>query len=357
MAILGVRVTMNFTRRQFLAISAIAGLGLIGSYLFSFSGKKKDSITSPIDTKDVNIIKGSSEVYIIQTTDREEGVRMLLREFDDIDFMDKSISLKANFNSADPPPASTHLKTLETIVKYLKETGAEELTLAERSGMGKTGSVLESMEVNELGERLGFNIISLDNLEVDGWKKIEADWLSWKDGFYIANVFREADRVVQICCLKTHRYGGHFTMSLKNSVGLVASRVPPDGHDYMRELHSSSHQREMIAEINKFYDVDLIVMDAIEAFVSGGPDTGKLVYPRLLLASRDRVALDAVGVAILRSYGSTREIMEGKIFDLAQIHRAASIGVGVSSAEDIVLVPLNDGAIKKTEELREILLN
>ena len=54
---------------------------------------------------------------------------------------------------------------------------------------------------------------------------------------------RTAGGVVQTCCLKTHRYGGHFTLSLKNSVGLVAKRVPGDAYDFMRELHNSPHQR------------------------------------------------------------------------------------------------------------------
>jgi len=36
--------------------------------------------------------------------------------------------------------------------------------------------------------------------------------------------FLEAEKVVQTCCLKTHRFGGHFTLSLKNSVGLVAKK-------------------------------------------------------------------------------------------------------------------------------------
>jgi uncharacterized protein (DUF362 family) len=348
---------MKLTRRQFLAISAIAGLGVIGGYLYSFSGKNGKSISPSNDKKDEDSMIGSSEVYVVQTSDRAEGVRMLSREFDDVDFRNKSVALKANFNSADPPPASTHLETLGAIVEYLKEEGAVELTLAERSGMGKTEPVLESMGVNELGNRLGFNVINLDEMEIEGWEWIEADWLSWRDGFYIAKVFREADRVVQTCCLKTHRYGGHFTMSLKNSVGLVASNVPGDTHDYMRELHRSSLQRDMIAEINRFYNVDLIVMDAVEAFVTGGPDTGELVHPGLMLASRDRVALDAVGVAILRSYGSTQDVMMGKVFELDQIRRAAEIDVGVSSVEGITLVPLNDGAIGKMEEIKEILMN
>jgi len=41
--------------------------------------------------------------------------------------------------------------------------------------------------------------------------------------------------------------------------------------------------RLMIAEINKFYRTDLIVMDATEGFTTGGPDKGKLI-PRGLLS-------------------------------------------------------------------------
>ena len=343
---------MKISRRQFLAASAIAGLGVIGGYLYVYSGKRRDPIIPSIDDGDAGTVSGGSQVYVVETSDRREGVRMLVGEFGDIDFRDKTVALKANFNSADPPPASTHLDTLEALMGYLRGAGAGDVTLAERSGMGNTRAVLESMGAYDLGERLGFDVVSLDGLGADGWEKIEADWLSWRDGFYVAKVFREADRVIQTCCLKTHRYGGHFTMSLKNSVGLVAKSVPGDSHDYMQELHGSSLQRVMIGEINAFYDVDLVLMDAVEAFVTGGPDTGDLVRPRLMLASRDRVALDAVGVAILRSYGSTRDVMEGKVFELDQIRRAAEIGVGASSAEDIELVPLNDGAVERVEEIK-----
>ena len=342
---------MKLSRRQFLAVSAVAGLGVIGGYLYILSGERRDPVVPPTDDGDGSSVSGASQVYVVETSDRGEGVRMLLGEFEDIDFRDKSVALKANFNSADPPPASTHLDTLEALMGYLRGAGAGDVTLAERSGMGNTGAVLESMGVNDLGERLGFTVISLEDLDADGWEKIGADWLSWRDGFYIARVFREADRVIQTCCLKTHRYGGHFTMSLKNSVGLVAKSVPGDSHDYMQELHGSPRQRIMIGEINAFYDVDLIVMDAVEAFVTGGPDTGDLVRPGLMLASRDRVALDAVGVAILRSYGSTRDVMGGNVFELDQIRRAAEIGVGASSVEDIELVPLNDGAVERVEEI------
>lgn len=292
---------------------------------------------------------------MIKTADRAVGIRGLLRQFDLKDYAGKKVALKANFNSADPFPASTHLDTLEALVKGLKEAGAGDLTLAERSGMGNTREVLEEMGVFDLSKQMGFKTVVLDEEDKESWVKINRDGTHWLHGFYLAKVFLDADKVVQTCCLKTHRFGGHFTLSLKNSIGLVAKRVPGVLYDYMWELHSSPFQRLMIAEVNKFYNVDLVLMDGINTFVNGGPDRGDVVKPNLLLASRDRVAIDAVGVAVLRIYGSTSQVMKGRIFELAQIHRAAELGVGIKSASEIKLVPLNEESREAANQIKSIL--
>jgi uncharacterized protein (DUF362 family) len=301
------------------------------------------------------IQKGTGEVFLIKTADRAVGIRGLLRQFDLKDYAGKKVALKANFNSADPFPASTHLDTLEALVKGLKEAGAGDLTLAERSGMGNTREVLEEMGVFDLSKQMGFKTVVLDEEDKESWVKINRDGTHWLHGFYLAKVFLDADKVVQTCCLKTHRFGGHFTLSLKNSIGLVAKRVPGVLYDYMWELHSSPFQRLMIAEVNKFYNVDLVLMDGINTFVNGGPDRGDVVKPNLLLASRDRVAIDAVGVAVLRIYGSTSQVMKGRIFELAQIHRAAELGVGIKSASEIKLVPLNEESREAANQIKSIL--
>jgi len=170
----------------------------------------------------------------------------------------------------------------------------------------------------------------------------------WQKGFYLTKVVLEADVVVQTCCLKTHGYGGHFTMSLKNSVGLVAKNMARDGHDYMRELHGSPSQRLMVAEINAAYPVDFVIMDAAKAFIDGGPDRGTEVEPGLMLASKDRVALDAAGVALLREFGNT-SLPKQPVFELDQIRRAAELGVGAGSAAAMELVPLDDQGRRAAE--------
>lgn len=295
----------------------------------------------------------TSKVFLIYAYNRPGSIKRLLLEFDLA--TNGVIALKANYNSDDPFPGTTHPETLKALVKELKALGPEEIILAERSGMGYTPDVLKSRGVLELSRSLGFRLIDLDSLGIDGWEDVSSEGLHWRHGFKIARVFREADKVVQTSCLKTHRFGGHFTLSLKNSVGLVAARPPGTSYDYMRELHTSSYQRLMIAEINKFYQTDLVLMDAAQGFVSGGPEKGEIISPNLLLASSDRVAIDAVGVALLRHYGTTPEVMRGRIFDQEQIARAANLGVGVDSAEKVELVPLDEHSRKAAEVIRNVL--
>jgi uncharacterized protein (DUF362 family) len=94
----------------------------------------------------------------------------------------------------------------------------------------------------------------------------------------------------------------------------------------------------MIAEINQLYAPAMVVMDGLEAFTDGGPDSGTLVKPRVMLFGTDRVALDAVGVAILRMHGGNATISEGDIFDQEQIARAAQLGLGARRPTEIDIV-------------------
>ena len=136
-------------------------------------------------------------------------------------------------------------------------------------------------------------------------------------------------------------------MSLKLHVGVVPTSR--HGYEYMRELHSSPHQRKMIAEINEPFKPALVILDGIEAFVDGGPMTGKRAKGEVFLASADRVAVDAVGVAILKLLGSNEDIMKPKIFEQEQIARAAELGLGVSSPSEIEVIPGD----KKSQEYRD----
>jgi uncharacterized protein (DUF362 family) len=283
----------------------------------------------------------TADVFITGSKNRTAGVQSVLAAFDLSMFSGASVAIKANFNSADPYPATTHIDTLDALCHALAGIHPSRLTLAERSGMGDTRGVLKWAGVFDIARERDLSVTVLDESDRSGWQEIQAAGMHWSRGFFLAKDFARADRVIQTCCLKTHRYGGNFTLSLKNMVGAVAKRVPGLDYNFMNELHSSPYQRQMIAEINKFCRTDLVVMDAREGFSSGGPDKGRLINPGVMLASRDRVAIDAAGVALLRAYGTVPAVMSGKIFDQDQIARAAELGIGIGSADKIRLVPLD----------------
>jgi uncharacterized protein (DUF362 family) len=296
-----------------------------------------------------------AQIAFVKTGDRAAGVRKALALLETNPFKGKSIFLKPNFNSADPTPGSTHDDVLSTVATVLQEMGAGRLTVGDRSGMGDTRKVMEKKDVFRMAEELGFETVVLDELDEDGWQEMHVEGEHWSRGFAVARPVLEADGVVQTCCLKTHRYGGHFTMSLKNSVGLVAKQVPGEGYNYMGELHGSPHQRRMIAEINAAYQPDLIVLDGVEAYVTGGPARGKRVDARVILAGTDRVAIDAVGVAILRHFGTTPAVSRGAIFQQEQIARAVEMGLGVSEPSQIELITDDPESAAFAGQIREIL--
>lgn len=297
----------------------------------------------------------TARVALVRATDREEGVRRALALLELSSWRSRRLFLKPNFNSADPFPGSTHPDTLVALARALLTGGAARLAIGDRSGMGDTRRVMAEKGIPRLARDLGAELLVLDELPADGWARQRVDGGHWSRGFALARPALDADGVVQTCCLKTHRYGGHFTLSLKNSIGLVAKRVPGDPHDYMRELHGSEHQRRMIAEVNAAYRPLVVVMDAIEGFADGGPDRGRRITPGLVLASADRVALDAVGVALLRRHGTTPEVSAGPVFGQEQLARAAELGLGVGSPEAIELVTGDRATRDEGRRLEEIL--
>lgn len=296
-----------------------------------------------------------TQVAFVKTQDRVTGINKALDLLGINSIKGKNLFLKPNFNSADTPPGSTHNDTLSALVRWLQTMGAERLTVGDRSGMGDTRTVMQQKDIFRMADELGFETLVFDELGDDGWELVDTDGSHWQNGFAVARPILKADGVVQTCCLKTHRYGGHFTLSLKNSVGLAAKQVPGESYDYMRELHSSPYQRHLIAEINTAYQPDLIVLDGLEAFVEGGPDHGKKVDAQVILAGTDRVAIDAVGVALLRYFGTTPAVSQGTIFQQEQIARAVELGLGVADPEQIELITDDPESAAYAQEIQQIL--
>jgi uncharacterized protein (DUF362 family) len=274
-------------------------------------------------------------VSLMNTDDRSNGVGPTIDALKANPVKNKHVLLKPNFNTADPAPGSTHNHTLVALVNKIWDMGAKTVSLGERS-FPPTQQVMEQKGILPLMEELDVKIIDFDKLAPKDWVKVDVENSHWQDGFRIARPILEAECLVSTGCLKTHQFGGVFTHSLKLHVGVVPTTR--NGFDYMSELHQSPHQRKLIAEINAPFKTDLVFMDGVDAFVDGGPATGKRVKGNVLLASADRIAIDAVGIAALKTMGANDTIMNTGIFDHEQIARAAELGVGVSALSHIQII-------------------
>jgi uncharacterized protein (DUF362 family) len=298
------------------------------------------------------LIKGygdkMSKVALVKIRDRKRGVSDVLSLLDYPSMKGKRILVKPNFNTADPTPGSTHNDTMRQLLMTIHDSGAIDITVGDRSGPTPTNEVLEEKGILNMAKELDFKPINFEELRDKDWIKFNPEGNHWKYGFFIARPVVESEYTISTCCIKTHQYGGVFTLSLKNSVGVVPRKL-------MRELHNSDDMRKMIAEINVGYQPDLIIMDGIECFVDGGPMTGTKKTANVFIAGKDRVAMDAVGIAVLKELGAKKDIMERKIFEQEQIQRAVELGLGIPGADQIEFITPDRASREYAKKLQSIL--
>jgi uncharacterized protein (DUF362 family) len=289
-----------------------------------------------------------SRVALVRTTDRKRGVSQALRLLGMPPVDGKRVVVKPNFNSADDTPASTHNDTLTQIVSELRERGARSITLGESSGPPQTRGVMERKGIFDLASDMRFDIVDFEQIGDRDWVSFPAAGTHWPLGFALPRLIVDSEYTVTTCCLKTHGAGGVFTMSLKLAVGMTPKPI-------RRTMHASPDMRRMIAELSTGYKPDLIVLDGIVAFTDGGPSRGELKPANVMIAGDDRVAVDAVGLAMLKSLGANQAIMGRKIFEQEQMARAVELRIGVTGPEGIDIVTADAESRAVADGLRTIL--
>lgn len=294
--------------------------------------------------------KKMTKIALVKTTNRAEGIQEALRILDFPSVKNKKVFIKPNFNTADPTPGSTNNETLTRLILELRNRGAGDITVGDRSGPETTKHVLEVKGITQLAAKDNFKLINFDEMPPTDWVHFNPPGNHWEKGFSLARPAVEAEYLVFTPCLKTHQYGGVFTLSLKLAVGMAPRSL-------MKELHNSQYMRKMIAELHQPFAPQLIVMDGIDAFVDGGPMKGTIKNANVIMAGTDRVAIDAVGLAILKELGSNKAIMDRKIFEQEQIARAVELGIGISNPSQIDFVTADKTGWEYTQKLKSILAN
>jgi uncharacterized protein (DUF362 family) len=234
------------------------------------------------------------------------------------------VLLKPNYNSSDPPPASSDPEFLKAIVELLFEHGAGKVIVGESSWQGlSTRKALKQTGTLDALKDTGAEIEFFDEE-----KMIRVN----VDGEYLKHVSlaesaMKADKIVYSCCMKTHFRAG-FSLSLKLAFGFTKKSERMEFH--------IRHLKQKLVDLNLVVHPNLIIIDGRKCFITGGPFSGKVRNPNVILASGDRVAMDVESIKIIGSFKGSK--LKDNPWSYTQIRQATALGLGVKSEDEYTIL-------------------
>ncbi len=254
----------------------------------------------------------------------------LIGGIDRLPLQGKRVLLKPNVVNDRPPPTTTSVPVIASVARLVRLAGAAEVTVADSSGIIRfpTSENLTATGVRAAAEAEGAKVLALED---EPWVCVEPAGASSLSRFYVSKPVYEADVFINLPVVKTHRFA-HYSCGFKNLVGITHPRYRPS----VTFLAGNWHER--IAELNLAVHPQLTIADATKVMIEGGPTSGTSAQADLLLLSGDRVALDVVAVALIRSFGSWAKVEGPSPWEQRQIKKAIELGLGVKGPDRIELV-------------------
>ncbi len=321
---------LGITRRRILtggvATAAAIGLG------WASSGDSHAEAQSPaLSFASVHVSQEVTHAAAIEAALAEASLFARIRRGD-------TVLLKVNTNSGDKFPYSTSPTMVRCLGSRLRDCGAK-VIVGDRSfwGDNHTERNLEENGIAPAARAVAAKVVSFDDKVA--WTQIPNELVShWRGGVRVPRVVRDCDFAINLPCVKTH-FITSYTMALKNVLGLVhpEDRARPGNlrtHDPRRIYHQ-------IADINRFVRFDWHLLDGFEALVTGGPTPQSgakptVVSPGVVIASKDPIATDAVGIALLHTLSPKAEkVTRSKTWENPMIKAAVAAGVGISRPEEL----------------------
>jgi uncharacterized protein (DUF362 family) len=328
----------------------------------------------------------SADVGIARGSNMEEAVRKAVELAGGMDFIreGQTVLIKPNVTGAVANPTTTSPEVLYAVIKLVSERGPKRILVADRSfspifdtSTPKTIDVMKRVghleAVNQAIADAKAPVIAVGledcqgELELLGrkgtemWRRVKPEKAEhWPNGFELAELLFAVDHIINVPVIKTH-FQAWFTMSMKAFVGMSHHRTRREFHTAFKGSNSLADQKapggrrrlgpegrkediaeaqplvNRVAELNLGLKPALNILDGTRSFVFGGPSHGDTVDPKLVVASRDRIAADATGVAVLKRYGTERRLQRYSVWENPFIQHAIKIGIGVGSREAINL--------------------
>ena len=181
----------------------------------------------------------------------------------------------------------TSSSVLEALVRYLKDAGAKDITIAEAALENKefgcgTKITYEALNYSYLTEKYGVRLMDLND------EPFEKTGLG---GFSLSvskRILEEADFFINVPALKTHEQT-RVTLGFKNNKGCLNAKSKSICHHRKRPLD------DFVARLGERLYPHLTLIDGIYSLENGPMHMGKAYRENLIIASRDMFNCDCVG--------------------------------------------------------------
>lgn len=234
---------------------------------------------------------------------------------------DLKVVLKPNLIMAKTPdvPTTTHPLVIKCVVRWLKEHGVKNITLAESSG-----GLYTAEHMKNIYRTCGMNMMENDlalNMDFSA-KTVHCPEGFANHSFHIITPIAQADYIINICKLKTHAMTG-YSGGIKNLFGTIPGLEKPQMHYRWPNLEDFSR---MLLELAQTVNPQLTIIDAIDAMEGNGPTSGTSHPLHMILAARDFYTQDYFAA----------DLMKLNPMDIVMIRQA--VEAGLATPDDIRLI-------------------
>lgn len=182
---------------------------------------------------------------------------------------------------------TTHPSFVFAVVKYLREIGVKDITVADCPG----GALLLFSQMQDVYKKTGYDFLSeyvklntdFESTDVTA----ESDFINKE--FNIINAVCQADYIINLPKLKTHNMTC-ITAAVKNLFGTIPGLQKPAYH---AKYPAAKDFSNMLVELAATVKPDFTIVDAVDIMEGNGPTNGKKRFLGLTFSGKNVFGLDA----------------------------------------------------------------
>ncbi len=266
----------------------------------------------------VLIKKGTDGRQLAYEALTEIGAEQILKQC-------SKVLIKPNITVAIPASTgvTTHSSIVEGVLQYMSERGIRNAVIGEGGGCDIT-QAYDELGFAEVARKYDVQLADF-NREPEVIVKVPEPLIQGEFG--LAKTVTECDCIINVPCLKVHKWESRVTLCMKNMMGCIAR------HRGIMHQNFNIRLMDLLKVTNK---CRVNIIDGIVGR-EGDEIGGNSVGAGVVIASSDLVAADAIGAAVMG-------FSEGEI---GHISLAEQHGFGIGTLEHIEIQGASIESVKK----------